>query len=44
MASNVVVSTNSPGGSGGRRGGGFRIVHLASWHIGSLTGKSLELS
>ena len=43
MASNVVVSVGPPEGSGGRRGGGFRKVRLASWNIGSLTDKSVEL-
>ena len=43
MASNVAVSASPPGGSGGRRGGGFRNVRLASWNIGSLTDKSIEL-
>ena len=43
MAGNVVVSAGPLGGSGGRRGEGFRKVRLASWNIGSLTGKSVEL-
>ena len=43
MASNVVVSAGPPRGSGGGRGGGFRKVRLASWNIGSLAGKSVEL-
>ena len=43
MASNIVVSAGPPRGSGGRRGGGFWKVRLASWTIGSLTGKSIEL-
>ena len=43
MASNVVVSASPPGGCGVGRGVGFRKVRLASWNIGSLTGKSIEL-
>ena len=43
MASNVVVPASYSGGNGGRRGGGFRRVRLASWNIGSLTAKSIEL-
>ena len=43
MASNVVASTSPPGGTKVRRGVGFRKVRLASWNIGSLIGKSIEL-
>jgi len=43
VTSNVVVSACPPGGSGSRRGGEFRSVRLASWNIGLLTGKSVEL-
>ena len=43
MASNVVVSASPPRGNGARRGVGFRKVRLASWNVGSLTGKSIEL-
>ena len=41
MASNVVVSAGPPGVRGDRRDEGFRKVRLASWNIGSLTGKSV---
>ena len=43
MASNVVASASPSGGNGVRRGVGFRKVRLASWNIGSLMGKSMEL-
>ena len=43
MASNVVASTSPPGGNGVRRGVGFQKVRLASWNIGSLTGRSIKL-
>jgi len=43
VASNVVASASSPGSYGVGRGVGFQKVRLASWNIGSLTGKSIEL-
>ena len=43
MASNIVTSASPPWGNGVRRGVGFRQLRLASWNIGSLTSKSLEL-
>ena len=43
MANNVVALASPSGGNGVRRGVGFRKVRLASWNIGSLTGKSIEL-
>jgi len=43
VASNVVALTSPLGGNGIRWGVGFRKVHLMSWNIGSLTGKSIEL-
>jgi len=43
VASNVVASASPPRGYRVRRGSGCRKLHLASWNIGSLTGKSIEL-
>ena len=43
MASHVAVSACPPGSCGVRRVSGLRKVRLASWNIGSLTGKSIEL-
>jgi len=43
VASNVVASASPPGRNGVRRGVGFRQLRLASWNIGSLTSKSIEL-
>ena len=43
MASNAVVPASPPGSIGVGRGAGSRKVCLASWNIGSLTGKSIEL-
>ena len=43
MASNVVASTSPPRGNGIRKGVRFWKVRLASWNIGSLTSKSIEL-
>ena len=43
MASNVEVSASPPEGNGVRRGVGFWQLRLASWNIGSLTSKSIEL-
>ena len=43
MVSNVLVSANPPGGNGVRRGVELWKMRLASWNIGSLTGKSIEL-
>ena len=43
MASNAAVSASPPGNNEVRRGVGLRKVRLASWNIGSLTGKSIEL-
>jgi len=43
VVSNVVASASPPRGDGDRRGAGFRKVRLASWNIGSLMGKSIEL-
>ena len=43
MASYVAASAGPPGVNGVRKGVGLRKVRLASWNIGSLTGKSIEL-
>jgi len=43
VASNVAASTSPPGSNRVRRGAGLRKMRLASWNIGSLTGKSIEL-
>jgi len=43
VSSNVVALASPPGSNGVRRGVGFQNVCLASWNIGSLTGKSIEL-
>ena len=43
MASHVAVSACPPGSSGVKRGLGLQKVRLASWNVGSLTGKSIEL-
>jgi len=43
VASNVVASASPPGGNGVWRGVGFRKMRLASWNIGSLISKSIEL-
>ena len=43
MASHVAVSVCPPGSFGVKRGLGLRKVRLASWNIGSLMGKSIEL-
>ena len=43
VASYVAVSACPPGSFGVGRDLGLRKVRLASWNIGSLTGKSIEL-
>ena len=43
MAGHVAVSVCPPGSFGVRRGLGLRKVRLASWNIGTLMGKSIEL-
>jgi len=43
VASNVVPSASPPRGNGVRGGIGLRKLHLVTWNIGSLTGKSIEL-
>ena len=43
VASHVAVSAGPPRGNGSRRGVGPQKVRFASWNIGSLTGKSIEL-
>jgi len=43
VASYVAVLAGPPGVNGVRKGVGLRKVRLASWNIGSLTGKSIEL-
>jgi len=43
VASNVAPSTSPLGGNGVRRGVGLRKVRRASWNIGTLAGKSIEL-
>jgi len=43
VASIVVASASSPGSNGVKRGVGYRNVRLASWNIGFLTSKSIEL-
>ena len=43
VGSHVAVSACPPGSFGVRRVLGLRKVRLASWNIGSLTGKSIEL-
>jgi len=43
MASHVAVSACPPESFGVRRDLGLRKVRLASWNIGSLSGKSIEL-
>ena len=43
MASNVNAPASHSGGCGVRRGAGSWKVRLASWNIGSLTNKSIEL-
>jgi len=40
---NIVALASPPYAKGVRRGVGFRKVHIASWNIGSLTGKSVQL-
>jgi len=43
VTSYVNAPASPPGGCGVRRGAGIWKVHLASWNIGSLTGKFIEL-
>ena len=43
MTRNAVVSASLPAGNEVRRGTGFRKVRLASWNVGSLTRKLIEL-
>ena len=43
MAGHVAASACPSGSSGVRRGLGLRKVRLASWNVGTLTGKSIEL-
>jgi len=43
VASYVIVPPSPTGGYGVRRGAGSWKVRLASWNIGSPTGKSIEL-
>jgi len=43
VARNVIALVSPPRGSKIRTGVGFRKVRLASWNIGSLTDKSIEL-
>jgi len=43
VASYVVALAGPPGVNGVRKSVGLRKVRLASWNIGSLMGKSIEL-
>jgi len=43
VANNVVVSACPPGGKWVRRRSVLDNLRLASWNIGSFTGKSIEL-
>ena len=43
MASNGVVRACSPRGKQGKKGVRIDKLRLASWNVGTLTGKSIEL-